>query len=75
VTSPFDKPTRLDRNIHPRLFAKIHRRAAHVSFQALRRPEPGKWLKVIGWIATKEAKVVIPASVKRHKGGKIKHRF
>ena len=44
-------------------------------FQHYKDLEPGKWVKIIGWMGPEEAKAEIMAGIKRYKGAKTKPRF
>ena len=44
-------------------------------FQRHKDLEPGKWVKVIGWMDAGEAKAEILSGIKRHRGATTKPGF
>jgi len=73
---PIDKLTPLYRAIHsPRDLPESTTAQITHFFQHYKDLEPGKWVKVIGWMDAEEAKAEIRAGVKRYKSAKTKPRF
>lgn len=73
---PIDKLTPLYRKIHsPRDLHEATTAQITHFFQHYKDLEPGKWVKIIGWVDAEEAKIEIRSGVKRYKSAKIKPLF
>jgi len=73
---PVDKLTPLYRTIHsPRDLPESTTAQITHFFQHYKDLEPGKWVKVIGWMDAEEAKKEILSSIRRYKRAKTKPRF
>jgi len=76
LAAPIDKLTPLYSKIQsPRdLPASTLAQISHF-FEHYKDLEPGKWVKVIGWVGAEEAKGEITEGIKRHKKASRKPRF
>lgn len=76
LATPIDKLTPLYSNIQaPRdLPTSTLAQISHF-FEHYKDLEPGKWVKIIGWVGTEEAKKEITEGVKRYKKTSRKPRF
>ncbi len=73
---PVDKLTPLYRTIRsPRDLPEATIAQITHFFQHYKDLEPGKWVKVIGWMDAKAAKKEILSGIKRYKGAKTKPKF
>ena len=73
---PVDKLTPLYRTIQsPRDLPEATTAQITHFFQHYKDLEPGKWVKIIGWMEVAEAKQEILAGIERFKGAKTKPRF
>lgn len=73
---PIDKLTPLYRSISsPRDLPEATTAQITHFFQHYKDLEPGKWVKVIGWMGAEEAKAEILAGIKGYKSAKTKPKF
>ncbi len=73
---PIDKLTPLYRTVHsPRDLPEATTAQITHFFQHYKDLEPGKWVKVIGWMDAEEAKKEILSGIKGYKNAKTKPKF
>jgi inorganic pyrophosphatase len=73
---PIDKLTSIYRNVQtPRDLPEIAISQIAHFFEHYKDLEPGKWVKVEGWVGPEEAKKAILSGVKKYKAAKKKPRY
>ncbi len=73
---PVDKLTPLYRTIHsPRDLPEATTAQIKHFFQHYKDLEPGKWVKIVGWMDAKHAKQEILSGIKRYRSAKRKPKF